>query len=184
LSLTKIQTTGRFSSGLGERRRGEDKVESRYAPFIGLMGTSSFVVGIASHFKLKDGEYLRHLLYFSSSLVQITLIHVETVKKNMAQDSGKLEIAIIGAGIAGLATAIALKDHPGIYMRIFEQADRLREIGASIALGPNGMRTLERLGVTNALDDSVAFRNTSGHPMIYRCGIASTNLHARQCLGG
>lgn len=79
-----------------------------------------------------------------------------------------LEIAIIGAGVAGLATAIALKDHPRITVQIYEQAEELREIGASIALGPNGMRTLERLGVTNALDDSVAFRNKSGYPMIYR----------------
>lgn len=79
-----------------------------------------------------------------------------------------LEIAIIGAGVAGLATAIALKDHPRIAVQIYEQAEELREIGASIALGPNGMRTLERLGVTNALDDSVAFRNKSGYPMIYR----------------
>jgi salicylate hydroxylase len=30
------------------------------------------------------------------------------------------------------------------------------------------MRTLEKLGVTNALDDEVAFRNPSGLPMIYR----------------
>ena len=79
-----------------------------------------------------------------------------------------LQIAIIGAGIAGLAAAIGLKDHPGIDVQIYEQSDELREIGASIALGPNGMRTLERLGVHNALEDSVAFRNKSGFPMIYR----------------
>ncbi|KAI5459557.1 hypothetical protein BGZ63DRAFT_254623 [Mariannaea sp. PMI_226] len=80
----------------------------------------------------------------------------------------KLQIAIIGAGIAGLGAAIALKGHPKIDIQIYEQAEELREIGASIALGPNGMRTLERLGVDNGLDDSVAFRNKSGYPMIYR----------------
>ena len=80
----------------------------------------------------------------------------------------QLQIAVIGAGIAGLATAIALKDHPNIDVQIYEQAGELREIGASIALGPNGLRTLERLGVHNALDNSIAFRNKSGHPMIYR----------------
>ncbi|KAK7966417.1 6-hydroxynicotinate 3-monooxygenase [Apiospora aurea] len=83
-------------------------------------------------------------------------------------DSSQLRIAIIGAGIAGLAAAIALKDEPGVDVQIYEKTSELREVGAMIALGPNGMRTLERLGVTDALDESVAFRNESGHPMIYR----------------
>ena len=80
----------------------------------------------------------------------------------------KLTVAIAGAGIAGLTAAVGLRDHPYIDVQIFEKAKRLEEIGASIALGPNGMRTLERLGVDNALDDSIAFRNRSGFPMIYR----------------
>lgn len=84
------------------------------------------------------------------------------------QPHPQLQVAIVGAGIAGLAAAIALKDHPGIRVQLYERATALREIGASIALGPNGMRTLERLGVTSALDDSIAFRNPSGHPMVYR----------------
>lgn len=83
-------------------------------------------------------------------------------------ENNKLQIVIIGAGIAGLAAAIALKDHPAVDVQIYERAAELREIGASIALGPNGMRTLDRLGVQNALDESVAFRNESGYPMIYR----------------
>ncbi|KAI1097256.1 salicylate 1-monooxygenase [Jackrogersella minutella] len=83
-------------------------------------------------------------------------------------DSSKLQIAIIGAGIAGLGAAIALKHHPAIDVQVYEKAAELKEIGASIALGPNGMRTLERLGVTNALDDEIAFRNKSKYPMIYR----------------
>ncbi|EFQ34384.1 hypothetical protein CGRA01v4_13838 [Colletotrichum graminicola] len=80
----------------------------------------------------------------------------------------QLQVAIIGAGIAGLTAAIALKDHPGINVRIYDKAKELREVGASIALGPNGLRTLEKLGIHNALDDSIAFRNKSGYPMIYR----------------
>ncbi|KAK1671588.1 hypothetical protein BDP55DRAFT_675445 [Colletotrichum godetiae] len=80
----------------------------------------------------------------------------------------QLQVAIIGAGIAGLTAAIALKAHPGIKVQIYDKATELREVGASIALGPNGLRTLEKLGVHNALDDSIAFRNKSGYPMIYR----------------
>ncbi|KAK6082414.1 hypothetical protein SCUP234_04253 [Seiridium cupressi] len=83
-------------------------------------------------------------------------------------ETPKLQVAVIGAGIAGLATAIALKNHPAVDVEIFERAAELREIGASIALGPNGMRTLDRLGVDNALNDSIAFRNKSRLPMIYR----------------
>ncbi|KAI1857309.1 uncharacterized protein JN550_013289 [Neoarthrinium moseri] len=82
--------------------------------------------------------------------------------------SSNVRVAIIGAGIAGLAAAIALKDNPSIEVQVYERAPELREIGASIALGPNGMRTLDRLRVYNALHDSVAFRNKSGLPMIYR----------------
>ena len=83
-------------------------------------------------------------------------------------DSEKLRIAINGAGIAGLAAAIALQRHEGIDVQVYERAPELREIGASIALGPNGMKALERLGVHKALSDDLAFRNKSGFPMIYR----------------
>ncbi|KAK8040969.1 hypothetical protein PG994_013976 [Apiospora phragmitis] len=55
-------------------------------------------------------------------------------------DSPKLRVAIIGAG--GLAAAIALKDEPGVDVQIYEKTLELREVGATIALGPNGMRTL------------------------------------------
>ncbi|KAL8387019.1 hypothetical protein RB595_010218 [Gaeumannomyces hyphopodioides] len=83
-------------------------------------------------------------------------------------DSSVLSIAIVGAGITGLTAAIALKNRPGIDVQIYERAQELRDVGATIALGPNGLRTLERLGVHNALDDSIAFRNKSGHPMIFK----------------
>lgn len=79
-----------------------------------------------------------------------------------------LHVAIAGAGIAGLAAAVALSRHPRTDIQLYDKATALREIGASIALGPNGLRTLEKLGVGNALDDDVAFRGPSGLPMIYR----------------
>jgi salicylate hydroxylase len=83
-------------------------------------------------------------------------------------ESPKLSVAIVGAGIAGLATAIALQKDHGIDVQVYERSEQLQEIGASIALGPNGLKSLDRLGVQNALEDSVAFRNKSGWPMIYR----------------
>lgn len=92
-------------------------------------------------------------------------------------DTSKLQVAIVGAGIAGLGAAVALKNHPGVDVQIYERANELREIGASIALGPNGMRTLDRLGVDNALSPDIAFRNKSTHPMIYR--YVPTNCSSR-----
>ncbi|PNH28726.1 hypothetical protein VD0002_g3889 [Verticillium dahliae] len=83
-------------------------------------------------------------------------------------DQVQLQIAVIGAGIAGLTAAIALQKHANIDVHVYERATELREIGATIALGPNGLKTLERLGVSDVLDDSIAFRNKSGRPMIYQ----------------
>ncbi|KFY09344.1 hypothetical protein V491_08250 [Pseudogymnoascus sp. VKM F-3775] len=79
-----------------------------------------------------------------------------------------LEVAIAGGGIAGLTAAIALLKHPLINVTIFEQADEIREIGASIGIGPNGLRTLEALGIENALGGDVCTRQESDWPMVYR----------------
>ncbi|KAL4943082.1 hypothetical protein BDV06DRAFT_211359 [Aspergillus oleicola] len=89
----------------------------------------------------------------------------------MAGDTETLRVLIAGAGIAGLATAISLTriaKIPNLDVQLYEQAPELLEIGASIALSPNGMRTLEKLGVHNALTDEVGFRGPSGIPQIFR----------------
>ncbi|KAJ6010950.1 hypothetical protein N7451_002362 [Penicillium sp. IBT 35674x] len=89
----------------------------------------------------------------------------------MSGSSDKFRVIIAGAGIAGLATAISLKrisSIPNLDVQLYEQAHQLLEIGASIALSPNGMRTLEKLGVDNALSDEVGFRGPSGIPQIFR----------------
>lgn len=85
--------------------------------------------------------------------------------------AGPFRVGIVGAGIAGLAAALSLRRvyPPGaVQVTIYEQAAELREVGASIGLNPSGLRTLDRLGVDAALDGSVAFRQPSGWPMIYR----------------
>ena len=55
-------------------------------------------------------------------------------------------IAIIGAGMGGLATAAALHTF-GIRSQIFEQADRFARIGAGIQMSPNAMKALRGLGL-------------------------------------
>ena len=61
-----------------------------------------------------------------------------------------LSIAIVGGGIAGLTTGLALARH-GIPTVLFEQAAAFSEIGAGLQLSPNATRILGRLGVDAAL---------------------------------
>ncbi|KAL2859863.1 uncharacterized protein BJX67DRAFT_386548 [Aspergillus lucknowensis] len=89
----------------------------------------------------------------------------------MSEKPETLRVLIAGAGIAGLATAVALarvSTLPNLDVQLYEQAPELLEIGASIALSPNGMRTLEKMGVHNALTDENGFRGPSGIPQIFR----------------
>jgi 2-polyprenyl-6-methoxyphenol hydroxylase-like FAD-dependent oxidoreductase len=56
------------------------------------------------------------------------------------------EVLIVGAGIGGLATALALHQR-GVSSRIFESVRELRPLGVGINLLPHAMAQLERLGV-------------------------------------
>jgi len=55
-------------------------------------------------------------------------------------------VSIIGAGIAGLATAIALQQQ-NIKVQIFERTAVSRNIGAGVVLWPNAMFVLKQLGL-------------------------------------
>ncbi|WP_092142963.1 FAD-dependent monooxygenase [Cupriavidus sp. YR651] len=67
--------------------------------------------------------------------------------------SGK--IGINGAGIGGLAAAIALRKL-GMDVVVFEQAARFARVGADINLTPNAVRALDGLGVGDALRETAA----------------------------
>jgi len=56
------------------------------------------------------------------------------------------EIAVIGAGIAGLATAVALQ-RVGVPVRVYEQARALGEVGAGVALSRNSVAFFEDHGL-------------------------------------
>jgi salicylate hydroxylase len=60
------------------------------------------------------------------------------------------QIIIAGAGIAGLASALAFASR-GFSVQVFERAPQLEEVGAGIQLSPNATRILDRLGVLPAL---------------------------------
>ena len=65
-------------------------------------------------------------------------------------------IAIIGAGIGGLAAAAALR-LVGLDVRIYEQAGAFARIGAGIQQAPNAVNVLRKLGLEDQLNAS-AFR--------------------------
>ncbi|MBV9829298.1 MAG: FAD-dependent monooxygenase [Alphaproteobacteria bacterium] len=87
-------------------------------------------------------------------------------------------IVIIGAGIAGLSTAVALRRR-GIEVAVYEQADAVSEIGAGVQMTPNAMRALRALGVEDAAmavafePESQVLRNWKSGRVIYRAPMRS-----------
>jgi salicylate hydroxylase len=59
-------------------------------------------------------------------------------------------VIVAGAGIAGLAAALAM-ERAGLRVTVLEQADRLEEAGAGIQLSPNAVHILDTLGLRERL---------------------------------
>ena len=64
--------------------------------------------------------------------------------------SSAASVTIVGAGIAGLTSALALA-RKGIPVHILEQAPALEDVGAGLQLSPNASRILTDLGLLDAL---------------------------------
>lgn len=62
-----------------------------------------------------------------------------------------MTIDIIGAGIGGLTTAIAL-EQKGIKTRLFEQAAQIKPVGAGIILANNAMQVYEKLDLRQVIE--------------------------------
>ena len=72
-----------------------------------------------------------------------------------------MKAIIVGAGIGGLTTALALH-RAGIACEVYEQADELKELGVGITLMPHAVAELAALGLLPDLD---------------ACAIRSDHLH-------
>lgn len=60
------------------------------------------------------------------------------------------KIILIGAGIGGLTTALALQRR-GFKVSVYEQAPKLGEVGAGLTLSPNATHALESIGLGGEL---------------------------------
>ncbi|MBL0420035.1 FAD-dependent monooxygenase [Ramlibacter sp. AW1] len=67
-----------------------------------------------------------------------------------------LPIVIAGAGVGGLAAAIALAQK-GRRVLVLEQAEEIRPIGYGIQLGPNAFRMFEHLDMADAVKSRCSF---------------------------
>ena len=63
----------------------------------------------------------------------------------------RLNVAIVGAGIGGLAAALALSAR-GIDVSVFEEAESAREAGAGISIPPNAAILLKRTRLCNEIE--------------------------------
>lgn len=70
----------------------------------------------------------------------------------MTQD----EVIVVGGGIGGLGTALAL-GRAQVGVRLLEQASAFGEVGAGLQLGPNAVRVLADWGLMDALQGCAAF---------------------------
>jgi 2-polyprenyl-6-methoxyphenol hydroxylase-like FAD-dependent oxidoreductase len=60
---------------------------------------------------------------------------------------------IIGTGISGLTTAIALAQK-GINVKVYERANKIKEVGAGVWVAPNGLKVFEKLGIVQDIGNA------------------------------
>ncbi|KAF2729514.1 FAD/NAD(P)-binding domain-containing protein [Polyplosphaeria fusca] len=99
-----------------------------------------------SHSKLQETSYPSRSLHFLGELPSNS-------SKGLTQEAKvKLNVFVAGAGLGGLATAIALRRR-GHTVTVFERAPELGEVGAGIQVPPNSTRLLVKWGLLPYLQD-------------------------------
>lgn len=83
----------------------------------------------------------------------------------------RCRVAVIGAGIGGVAAALALAQR-GASVCVYEQAQSLTEVGAGLQIGPNGTKVLQALGLLDramgiaAQPQAAELRNLAGRLVV------------------
>ena len=86
-----------------------------------------------------------------------------------------MDILVVGGGIGGLTTALAVA-RDGHQVRVLEKAAQFAELGAGLQLAPNATRVLARLGVLDrVLDVGVRPRR-----LLLRSAVTAAELTADQ----
>src|ERR1044072_4185356 len=85
----------------------------------------------------------------------------------------KLSIAVVGAGMGGLAVAATLR-RAGFDVQVYEQASRFARIGAGIQMMPNSMKVLRGIGIEERL------RSTSFAPYSHLNRVGDTGEVTRE----
>jgi 2-polyprenyl-6-methoxyphenol hydroxylase-like FAD-dependent oxidoreductase len=70
-------------------------------------------------------------------------------------------VVVVGAGIGGLAAAVALRQ-AGADVTVFERAPELQPLGAGLSLWPNAVRALRSLGVADMIEKADVPRGEAG----------------------
>jgi 2-polyprenyl-6-methoxyphenol hydroxylase-like FAD-dependent oxidoreductase len=97
-------------------------------------------------------------------------------------EENRLSVAVIGAGIGGLAATAALRQ-AGHHVMVYEQAARFARIGAGIQMMPNSMKVLRGLGVEEPLR-RVAFSPYSHLNRVWDTGEITRELPMPETLYG
>lgn len=106
-----------------------------------------------------------------------------------------MRVIIVGGGVGGITTAIALKQR-GIDVEVYERTPELKEVGAGVSLWPNALKALHQLGMKATLDamsfvsQHAAVRaaagtilsRTSAHGFVRRFGLPVTVFHRAELL--
>ncbi|KAH8423389.1 putative monooxygenase [Aspergillus melleus] len=96
----------------------------------------------------------------------------------MSKSPQDLKIAILGAGMGGLTTALALARQGFKHIDVYESASDLGFVGAGIQLAPNMARVLDRLGVWDGIAaEAVDIKETSVRVGSTNTELAHVDLH-------
>lgn len=103
-----------------------------------------------------------------------------------------VRVAVVGAGIGGLAAAVALRS-VGVRVDVYEQASRFARVGAGLQLGPNATGVLRGLGLLDevsaracrpvawrsldAIDGSTRVEFPLGDAVVERYGAPYLHVH-------
>jgi len=88
-----------------------------------------------------------------------------------------MDIAIVGAGLGGLAAAAVLLER-GHRVRVYEQSADLAEVGAGIQMSANAMKVLDRIGLRGVLEPlavrpkAFEFRRFDSGELLHRLPLA------------